>query len=131
LKDIAYVAIAAAGEKGETLSTDTIVLLRARQVMQWLREGDTIELGRGRWQRLFLVRRCVSGKVRACRRLWPRLDAVGANLPAPAVYLGAICSPCGRCPQPSGRLTSSRAHTSAPCSRAAPPSLSAPAFCSR
>lgn len=86
LKDIAYVAIASASEKAETLSPDTIVLLRARQVMRWLREGDTIELARGRWERLFPVRRCVSGRVRACRRFWPRLDAVGANLPARVVF---------------------------------------------
>ena len=84
LKDITYVAIASASEKAETLSRDSIVLLRARQVTKLLRESDTIELARGRWERLFPIRRCVSGRVRACRRLWPRLDGLGANLPARA-----------------------------------------------
>ena len=85
LKEIAYVAIASASEKPETLTRDTIVLLRARQVMNWLLKSDTIELARGRWERLFPIRRCVSGRVRACRRFWPRLDTVSANLPARAV----------------------------------------------
>ena len=85
LKEIAYVAIASASEKPETLTRDTIVLLRARQVMNWLLKSDTIELARGRWERLFPIRRCVSGRVRACRRFWPRLDTVNANLPARAV----------------------------------------------
>ena len=85
LKEIAYVAIASASEKPETLTRDTIVLLRARQVMNWLRKSDTIELARGRWERLFPIRRCISGRVRACRRFWPRLDTVSANLPARAV----------------------------------------------
>ena len=58
--------------------------MRARQVTKLLRESDTIELARGRWERLFPIRRCVSGRVRACRRLWPRLDGLGANLPARA-----------------------------------------------
>lgn len=85
LKEIAYVAIASASEKPETLTRDTIVLLRARQVMNWLLKSDTIELARGRWERLFPIRRCVSGRVRACRRFWPQLDTVSANLPARAV----------------------------------------------
>ena len=92
LKEIAYVAIASASEKPETLTRDTIVLLRARQVMNWLLKSDTIELARGRWERLFPIRRCVSGRVRACRRCWPRLDTVSANLPARAVLPAADTS---------------------------------------
>jgi hypothetical protein len=106
LKDIAYVAIASASEKAETLSPDTIVLLRARQVMRWLREGDTIELARGRWERLFPVRRCVSGRVRACRRFWPRLDAVGANLPARVVFSTADAAADASAAAPIGLASS-------------------------
>ena len=89
LKDITYVAIASASDKAETLSRDSIVLLRSRQVAKLLRESDSIELARGRWERLFPIRRCVSGRVRACRRFWPRLDGIGANLPARAFLPGA------------------------------------------
>jgi len=105
LKDIAYVAIASEGEKAETLSTDSIVLLRARQVMKWLREGDTIELARGRWERLFPLRRCVSGRVRACRRFWPGLDAIGVNLPARALFPAADAAADASAAAPIGRAS--------------------------
>ena len=85
LKDAAYVAIAPAGEKAETLARDSVVLLRARQVSEMLRETGVIELAQGRWDRLFPLRRCVSGRVRACRWFFPVLD-VAANFPARASF---------------------------------------------
>ena len=48
LKDVTYVAIAPGGEKAETLSRDSVVLLRARQVAEMLKSGG-IELAQGRW----------------------------------------------------------------------------------
>ncbi|MBP7777274.1 MAG: hypothetical protein KA371_09115 [Acidobacteria bacterium] len=89
LKEAAYVAIASADEKVEALSRDNVVLLRARHVAEMLRGTATIELARGRWERLWPLRRCVSGKVRACR--WPFLvsDLLAPNLPARAAIRAA------------------------------------------
>jgi hypothetical protein len=85
LKDVAYVAIAAAGEKGEPVSRESAVVLRARHVAEILKAGGLIELARGRWERFFPLRRCVSGRVRACRWWFPwLLDVVAPNLPARA-----------------------------------------------
>ncbi len=85
LKEAAYVAIAAADEKSETLSRDAVVLLRARHVAELLRGNGTIELARGRWERLWPLRRCVTGRVRACRWPFPWFtDLLAPNLPARA-----------------------------------------------
>ncbi|MEZ5288090.1 MAG: hypothetical protein R2712_25495 [Vicinamibacterales bacterium] len=80
----AYVAIAAAGDGREALSREHVVLLRSRDVLDALKGSGVIELLRPRWERIIGIRRCVSGRVRACRWWWPwRLEA-SLNLPARA-----------------------------------------------
>ncbi len=90
LKEAAYVAIASADDKGEALERDRVVLLRARHVSEILKSGAVIELARARWERLSPLRRCVSGRVRACRWFHPWFaDVIAPNLPARAMMRAA------------------------------------------
>jgi hypothetical protein len=75
-KEAHYVAIAPAAEKVETIGRDTAVLFRPDQFRELIRRNDVIELARARWERLVILRRCVTGRVRACRWRWPLLDLV-------------------------------------------------------